>query len=107
LYLLFIIPPTPPPPLFPYTTLFRSAPPLTLKVHDMSKGPGIPKELLDLLEQMQVSYVVFRRGLISPEREAGFDTFFNDARATDRLRLIGRYGNADLYAVVKTEPAAQ
>ncbi|PYS91958.1 MAG: hypothetical protein DMF64_10385 [Acidobacteria bacterium] len=82
-------------------------PPLTLKVHDLTGGPGIPPEFLDLLEEIPASYVVFHRGLTAPAREAEFETFFAAAVAADRLRLIGHYGDADLYAVVKTEPEAQ
>lgn len=83
-------------------------PPLTMKVHDMTKGPGIPKEFLDLLEEIPASYVVVRRSLVEPERQAEFTTFFGDAIASGRLRFIGSYdGSDDLYAVMKTEPQAQ
>lgn len=82
--------------------------PLTMKVHDMTKGPGMPKEFLDLLEEIPASYVVVRRGLVAPERQWEFTTFFADAVASGRLRFIGSYGGSDdLYAVVKTEPEAQ
>ncbi len=83
-------------------------PPLPIKIYDMTKGPGLPKELLDLLEDIPASYVVVRRGQIAPERQAEFTSFFADAVASGRLRLIGTYGSSDdLYAVVKTEPQAQ
>lgn len=83
-------------------------PPLTLKVHDMTKGPGIQKEFLDLLEEIPASYVVVRRGLVAPERQGEFTMFFGDAVASGRLRFIGSYdGSDDLYAVTKTEPQAQ
>jgi hypothetical protein len=83
-------------------------PPLTFKVHDMTKGPGIPKEFLDLLEEIPASYVLVRRNLVAPERQAEFTTFFGEAVASGRLRFIGSYdGSDDLYAVTKTEPQAQ
>lgn len=77
-------------------------------VSDMTKGPGIPKEFLDLLEEIPASYVVVRRGLFAPERKAEFTMFFGVAVASGRLRFIGSYdGSDDLYAVTKTEPQAQ
>jgi hypothetical protein len=83
-------------------------PPLTMKVHDMTKGPGIPKAFLDLLEEIPASYVVVRRSLVEPERQAEFSAFLGDAVASGRLRFIGSYdGSDDLYAVMKTEPRAQ
>ncbi len=82
-------------------------PPLTIKVHNMTKGPGIQKEFLDLLEEIPASYVVVRRGLVAPERQQEFTDFFAGGVTAGRLRLIGSYGNGeDLYAVVKTEPEA-
>jgi hypothetical protein len=83
-------------------------PPLTVKVHDMTKGPGIPSDFLDLLEDIPASYVVVHRGLIEPAREAEFAGFFAAGVASGRLRFIGSYGDSDdLYAVVKTEPEAR
>ncbi len=82
-------------------------PPLTIKVHDLTKGPGIHAEFLDLLEEIPASYVVVRRGLIAPERQAEFAAFCNDAVASGRLRLLATYAPSDdLYVVTKTEPDA-
>jgi hypothetical protein len=93
-----------------HPTIFAASsfiPPLTMKAHDMTRQPTIPREFLDVLEQMQVSYLVFHRSLVPADREAEFETFFTASIAARRLQPIGRYGNADLYAVVKTEPEAK
>jgi hypothetical protein len=82
-------------------------PPLTMKVHDLSNAPALSTELLDLFEQMPISYVVVRRNLIKPARVQAFTTFFAAGMAAGRLRLVGSYDSADLYAVTKTEPAAR
>jgi Bacterial membrane protein YfhO len=81
--------------------------PMTQKIFDLNANPDIPKDFLDVLEGIPTSYVVFHHGHITPEKEAGFDKFFAGGIEQGRLRLIGRYGDADLYAVVKTEPQAQ
>ncbi len=81
--------------------------PLTRKIDELTKGPGIPKEFLDVLEEIPASYVVVRHRLIEPERRGEYATFLADAVAAGRLRLIGNYDNGDeLYAVIKTEPEA-
>ncbi|HEV2884462.1 MAG TPA: hypothetical protein VGW36_06360, partial [Pyrinomonadaceae bacterium] len=83
-------------------------PPTTIKVHEMTKGPGIPKEFLDLLEEIPASYVVVRRGIITPERQQEFAGFFADGVASGRLRLVGTFGkDDDLYVVTRTEPDAR
>jgi hypothetical protein len=82
-------------------------PPLTMKVHGLSNAPALSTELLDLFEAMPISYVVVRRNLIKPERAQAFATFFADGVAAGRLRLVGSYDSADLYAVTKTEPEAR
>ena len=81
--------------------------PMTQRIFDLNANPEIPKTFLDELESIPASYVVFHHGHTTPEKEAGFEKFFADGVAEGRLRLIGRYGSADLYAVVKTEPQAQ
>ncbi|MFL6211177.1 MAG: hypothetical protein ACJ74W_20175 [Pyrinomonadaceae bacterium] len=81
-------------------------PPLTIKVHELSNAPELSKELLDLFEQLPVSYVVVHRPLLKPARAQAFATFFADGVAAGRLRLVGSYDSADLYAVTKTEPEA-
>ncbi|HYX41734.1 MAG TPA: hypothetical protein VE821_08555, partial [Pyrinomonadaceae bacterium] len=64
-------------------------PPLVWQVHEMTSGPVIAPQFLDLLEQIPASYVVVHRKLIAPERQAEFETFFAAAVATERLRLVG------------------
>jgi hypothetical protein len=83
-------------------------PPLTMRVHELSSGERIPPaEFLDLLEQIPASYVVYRARL-APEVQEKFAPFFKDAEASGRLRLVAAYDDGtQLYAVTKTEPAAQ
>ena len=81
-------------------------PPITTKMHELTQGPEISHEALDLLEEIPASYVVVRWALIAPEREATFKNFLADGMNQNRLRFMGTYGNdTDLYAVVKTEPS--
>jgi hypothetical protein len=82
-------------------------PPLPMRVHDMTQGPRIAPEFLDLLEEIPASYVVYRARL-APELNGTFAPFLTEAVGAGRLRLVCRDANGDeLYAVVKTEPAAQ
>jgi hypothetical protein len=81
--------------------------PMTQRIFDLNANAEIPPVFMDELEGIPASYVVFRHGETTPEKEAGFEKFFADGVAAGRLRLIGRYGPADLYAVVKTEPQAK
>lgn len=80
--------------------------PMTERIFDLNASAEIPRGFLDELEGIPASYVVFHHGVTTPDKEAGFEKFFADGIAEGRLRLIGRYGPADLYAVVKTEPQA-
>jgi hypothetical protein len=80
---------------------------MTQRIFDLNANAEIPPVFMDELEGIPASYVVFRHGETTPEKEAGFEKFFADGVAAGRLRLIGRYGPADLYAVVKTEPQAK
>jgi hypothetical protein len=82
-------------------------PPLVWKAHELASAPHISAEFLDLLEALPISYVVYRARL-APETQEKFAPFFHEATAAGRLRLVARYTDgAELYAVTKTEPAAQ
>jgi hypothetical protein len=76
---------------------------LTVRVHDLASGPNMSTELLDLLEEIPVSYVVIRWQLVSAERQPIFGKFLADARESGRMKLLGTYDGDELYAVTKTE----
>jgi hypothetical protein len=81
-------------------------PPLTLQVNELSNAPNIAPEFLDLLEAMQVSYIVYRPR-VAPELQGKFAAFFNAAASAGRLRLVASFADGtELYAVMKTEPDA-
>ncbi|MFL6227259.1 MAG: hypothetical protein ACJ741_00615 [Pyrinomonadaceae bacterium] len=79
----------------------------TWQIFQLTKGPGVDPKLLDLFEQVPVSYVVVRHRWIKDDRRDDFARFLAQAEASGRLRLIHTYpdGNA-LYAVTRTEPEA-
>jgi hypothetical protein len=81
--------------------------PYSLQIDELVKGPGIKPELLDLLEKIPASYVVYRETLTEPERLNDFAAFFKSATNSGRLRLVGVYDErVSLYLVVKTEGAS-
>jgi hypothetical protein len=83
-------------------------PPYELQIENATNSGPISAEFLDLLERIPASYVVVLTHLIRPERKAIYESFFARAVATGRLRFVNRFdAHDDLYAVVKTEPAAQ
>ena len=91
------------------------SPPIELEIESLTMGQPIPGRFLDLLETIPASYVTVHNSLISPERRLALQMFLNDGISAGRLRFIksfdggSRYGireRNDLYAVLKTEPAA-
>jgi hypothetical protein len=83
-------------------------PPYELQIENATNSGPISAEFLDLLEKIPASYVVVLTHLIRPERKAIYESFLARAVATGRLRFVNRFdAHDDLYAVVKTEPAAQ
>lgn len=79
----------------------------TWEVYELSRATPIRSRLLDLIEELETSYVVVHGGRIAPERRVDYERFLARAIAIGRLRYAGRYGEADdLYAVVRTEPEA-
>jgi hypothetical protein len=79
-----------------------------MKVHDMAKGPVIAPGLIDVLEEIPVSYVTLRWRLVGPELpelQLGLRKFLADGVSSGRLQLVGNFDGDELYKVTKTEPA--
>jgi len=92
------------------------APPIVVEIESLTASQPIPDRLLDLLEEIPASYVVIHNSFISPERRLELETFLRGGTNTGRLRFVRSFDSGirnglerreDLYAVVKTEPAAQ
>jgi hypothetical protein len=83
-------------------------PPYEIQIENATNSGPISPEFLDLLEKIPASYVVVLTHLVRPERKAIYESFLARAVANGRLRFVNRFdAHDDLYAVVKTEPAAQ
>ena len=87
-------------------------PPLMRRVESMSQQRPVPaEEFLDLLESTPASYLVIHYSHMTPEETAATEQFLRQGLRTGRLRFIRSYEDRarrkDLYAVTKTEPAAQ
>jgi hypothetical protein len=106
---------------FPHRYMLRSAdhgrplvnaistfvPPHASQIDDLTRANPIPVRLLDLMEEIPVSYVVVHTTLLNEEQRMRYENFLARAVATGRLRFVNRFGQGDdLYAVVKTEPEA-
>ena len=82
--------------------------PETYRIYKLTEGPGIPDELVSLLEEIPASYLVVRHNLIKPGRRPEYEAFLARGVAAGRLRFIRRFDQSDdLYAVTKTEPDAR
>ncbi|HKE57628.1 MAG TPA: hypothetical protein VKB46_13035 [Pyrinomonadaceae bacterium] len=79
-------------------------PHLTMKLHGLTNGANVSPEVLDLLEEIPVSYVVMRWQMIAADKQTDFRKFFWDARQSGRMKLVGVYGADELYSVTRTEP---
>lgn len=78
------------------------------KIERLTAEGVISLELLNLFEEVPVSYVVVKNNLVAPERRTNYTTFLSLAVASGRLRFVRRFDQSDdLYAVVKTEPGAR
>jgi hypothetical protein len=86
-------------------------PPIARRIESMSQQRPLPSaEFLDLLESVPASYLVIRYSHMTPEETTANETLLRQGLQTGRLRFIRSYqdrGRKDLYAVTKTEPAAQ
>jgi len=83
-------------------------PPYVVQIEQMTHAGAIPEQLMDLLEKIPASYLVIENQFIVPDRRADYVAFLVRAVASGRLRFVNRFdGTNDLYAVMKTEPAAK
>jgi hypothetical protein len=83
-------------------------PPLEDQLESLTKDGPIKPEFMDLLEKIPASYLVVCNQSIAPENTEDYQAFLIKSLAQGRLRFINRVdGRDDLYAVVRTEPAAQ
>jgi hypothetical protein len=82
-------------------------PPKTYEVVTLTREGTISRRLLDLFDELKVSYVVVHNATIQPERRNDYEAFLARAVAAGRLRFIRRFeGRDDLYAVTSLEPDA-
>jgi hypothetical protein len=82
--------------------------PIEDRIENLTRTGSIQMQLLDLFEAVPASYVVVENRSIATERKADYQDFLGRGVVSGRLRFINRFaGDADLYAVVKTEPAAR
>ena len=85
-------------------------PPIMRRVESMSQQRPVPAEFLDLLESIPASYLAVHYSHMTPEETAATDALLRQGLETGRLRFVRSYrdrGRKDLYAITKTEPAAQ
>jgi hypothetical protein len=115
--------PAPGPPIFEHmiraadhgkpliTAASSFVPPIAQRIESMSQQRPVPaQEFLDLLESIPASYLVIRYSHMTPEETAATGHLLRHGLQTGRLRFIRSYqdrGRKDLYAITKTEPAAQ
>ncbi|MFI5180854.1 MAG: hypothetical protein ACHQPI_05650 [Thermoanaerobaculia bacterium] len=82
--------------------------PIVTKIEDLTSRPVIPDELISLFEEVPVSYVTVRQAWLLPAEREPLADLFRRGLASGRLRYVGRFDpgtQADLWAVVKTEPS--
>lgn len=86
-------------------------PPIMRRVESMSQQKPVPPEFLDLLESIPASYLVIHYAHMTPEETTATETLLRQGLQTGRLRFIRSYQDRgrrkDLYAITRTEPAAQ
>ena len=84
-------------------------PPGVVRLSELAGTKPIPDALLDHLESIPASYLVFHETQIDPRERPYWHDFLARGVDAGRLRFIGRFDGRkrnDLYAVLKTEPAA-
>jgi hypothetical protein len=95
-------------PLITATSSF--VPPLVSRLASLASQQPVPDQLLDELEGARASYLVVNYSQMIPREIEGVLPFVERGMRTGRLRFVRRFddrGVKDLFAVVKTEPAAQ
>jgi hypothetical protein len=81
------------------------SPPYVTEIEKMTAAGPIPAALMDLFEKIPASYLVVENSLMREERKQDFRNFLIKMVSAGRLRYINSFtGNAELYAVVSTEP---
>lgn len=83
--------------------------PVALAIESFSARTPVPHGFLTYLEAIPASYLVVHDAFLAPERRAPLRDFLSWAVATGRLRFVKRFTDrrtVDLFAVVRTEPAA-
>jgi hypothetical protein len=86
---------------------YSFVPPLQQEIERLIATPPISDQLLDILEAIPVSYVTVHNAFLSAYDRSAIESFMNRGLAMGRLRFINSYQTNDLYAVVRTEPAAK
>jgi hypothetical protein len=86
-------------------------PPIMRRVESLAAQRPVPAaEFLDLLESIPASFLVVHYAYMTPEEIAATEHMLREGLRARRLRFMRSFddrGRKDLYAVTKTEPAAQ
>ncbi len=95
---------------------YSFVPPLQKEIEQLFATQPISDRVLDMFEEIPVSYITVHHALLSPEERVGIKSFMERGVASGRLRFIKRFAGSagedreqynDLYAVTKTEPNAR
>ena len=95
---------------------YSFVPPLQNEIEQLTSSRPIPDRVLDIFENIPVSYVTIHYAFLSPDDREAIDSFLNRGVARGRLRFIASFDDRssegvrqhnDLYAVTRTEPDAQ
>lgn len=80
--------------------------PITDQINIRTRGK-IESNFMDFLEQIPTSYLVIHNQRMNPQQHTASKRFVMRQVMEGRLRFVNRFdGDADLYAVVKSEPNA-
>jgi hypothetical protein len=86
------------------------APPLVIELEKLTRKRPVPDELMGYLEKIPVSYLVVHEAWLEAEETDALHGFLARELEAGRLRFVHRFSRPtrdDLYAVTRTEPAAQ
>lgn len=86
-------------------------PPIELEIQALTHRRYIPDSFLDLMEQIPASYLVVHNSLLAPQDRRSIEALVSRMMKDGRLRFIRSFGSErssdELYAVTKSEPAAE
>ncbi len=85
-------------------------PPLVDQLQRLTRHRPIADDLMSFLEKVPVSYLVVHEGWLEPEETGALHEFLARHLSAGRLRFVHRFPRPtrdDLYAVARTEPAAE